>query len=162
MSNKLSPSRFPLEGCYTCVINALKSTDPLNLFKMPDHTRVYIWTNRFWIWLQLRYLTLACKRITSYRRKPKISFSSSEWGGQGKVESTLMAHTCGCEKAAQAVNSNSEEEEVFWPRDTRHDWVCKYGQGVDVVLSVDAQSCIHPPKQSSAWGSYIRNMCGGV
>lgn len=53
--------------------------------------------------------------------------------------------------------SNSKEE-VYGQTDTRHDWECKYAQGVDVVLTVYAQSCIHPPKQSTAWGSCNANI----
>lgn len=67
------------------------------------HKSLHMDQHSFWIWLQLTYLTLVLQRITSHTRDPKISSSSSEWGGQGKVESTLMAHTCGCEQAAQTV-----------------------------------------------------------
>lgn len=109
------------------------------------------------MWLQHAYLTLAFRKITSYTRDLR-SLPLCLREVDRKEKSTLMAHTCGCEKAARTCVLNSEEEVFRW-RDTRHDWVCKYGDGDDVVLSVHAQSCIHPPgaKHSTAWGSCSAN-----
>lgn len=58
------------------------------------------------------------------------------------------SHMWRCKKQPRLILNS--EEEVYGPSDTRHDWVSKYAQGVDVVLSVHAQSCIHPPSKSTA------------
>lgn len=54
---------------------------------------------------------------------------------------------------------NSGEEVIHAPGDTRHDWVSEYAQGVDVLLSEHAQSCILPPSEGTRFERYIGNTC---
>lgn len=82
-----------------------------------------------------------------------------------------MVHTCGCENAAQGLcfkqwgggggGGLQGEEQKEWLS-----VYCKYAQGVDVLPSSYAHSCICPPNRSTAWGLRSANitlvMCGRV
>lgn len=53
-------------------------------------------------------------------------------------------------------------EAVLHAPDTRHDRVSQYAQGVDVLLSEHAQSCILPLSKGTRFKLYIGNMCAAV
>lgn len=110
------------------------------------------------MWLQLTYLTLAFQRITSYTRDPKISSSPSEWGGRGGSRVNTDGSHMWPRKRKLRLCIQTARRRSSGGGDTRHDWVCKYAQGVDVVLSVHAPSCIHPPQRGTAWGSRSANI----
>lgn len=105
----------------------------------------------FWIRFWLTYLTLAFQRITSYTRGPKISSSSSEWGGQGKVESTLMAHTCGCEKAAQAQRGGGLQAEGCEARPSAYTGAWRWRSAERIRTAMHASSWANTALVAHVW-----------
>lgn len=147
------PKTFSIAFPFSLLPTARPQTRALS--SMADHTHM----NKHGL-TSAHISILAFQKITSYtgdlRALPLCLSEAGRGGGENKV------NTDGSHMWLWKGN----EEEVFRQRDPRQDWVGKHTQGVDVVPSVHARSCIHPPEQCTACGPFSANItlvtCGGV